>query len=451
MNTEQRHSLDVFIDQALMYPERAFRLIANGKVLFDLRPGSSKDRVVHLLGEDWRDMVLPVEFDAVPYRISGFIGTPAFARDSKRHQYLFVNSRRIDDYLVAYRVKHAYSTLLDPKVNPPFVLNIQMPYELVDVNVHPRKAQVKFLQTSEVYQAIEAAVMATLQANNLVPSARLSSSPEASSRSSSASSFSPTQQDFARWEQRDVRQGQFSVVPSTDKQTEQAPGMSFDDHTAKPTSLRALAQLYATYIVATGDQGAMLIDQHAAQERMMFERLQKLWTAGSTQSEKKIPPSSSNDLRRARLDPPLLKGEIQQLLLPETIEVGPREAGVLREALGLIQKLGIDIDEFGEQEFIVRAVPAILAQAPMRTLILGIVDELIEGKKGGSIDEHLVDRVAMRACKLSVKANERLDLVLMQAIVDGLLSCEQPYTCPHGRPTMVQLSTEELERLFGRR
>ena len=146
-----------------------------------------------------------------------------------------------------------------------------------------------------------------------------------------------------------------------------------------------------------------------------------------------------------------LQGEIQSLLLPETIELGLREASVLRESLEFIRKFGIDIAEFGEQEFIVRALPVILAKAPVRSLILGLVDELIEGKKGGNFDEHLTDRIAMRACKLSVKANERLDLTQMQAIVDQLLACEQPYSCPHGRPTMVRLELAELERLFGRR
>jgi len=429
VTTEQRHSLDVFIDQALSYPERAFRLIANGKMLFDLRPEAGLDRVVHLLGEDWKDMVLPVDFDAVPYVVRGFIGRPGFARDSRRHQYLFVNGRRVDDHLVAYRVKHAYSTLLDPRLHPPFVLNIQMPYELVDVNVHPRKAQVKFLQTSEVYQAVEGAVIATLQSNNLVPLARLVDQHNVAPSVSPSPSFKPNQQDFSRWEQRDIQQGRFasgSSAVSTAGQEVAAPSTSA---AVVHAPLRALAQLYATYIVADGDEGVMLIDQHAAQERTMFERLM---------SKGGISESS-------------LQGEIQSLLLPETIELGLREASVLRESLEFIRKFGIDIAEFGEQEFIVRALPVILAKAPVRSLILGLVDELIEGKKGGNFDEHLTDRIAMRACKLSVKANERLDLTQMQAIVDQLLACEQPYSCPHGRPTMVRLELAELERLFGRR
>ncbi|HNT30072.1 MAG TPA: hypothetical protein PKL83_03920, partial [bacterium] len=327
------------------------------------------------------------------------------ARQSRKHQYVYINGRRVNDYLVDYRVREAFHTLLDHKEKPIFLLNISLPFDLVDVNVHPRKAEVKFQRPQEVYRVVEEAVMLALNEVNLVPRAELGNQKAGVSASGISAS------------------GDRAVM--NERGTSQTFSLKEEIRLPLEKQAAPLAQLYATYILAQDEEGIMLIDQHAAQERMMFEKL-----------------SAISSQRSAA---------IQSLLLPETIELGWQEVEVLQDNMHLLQNMGIDIAVFGEREFIVRAVPVVLAHVNLGAVIRGLVDELLEEKKGKTPEKEIEKKLIQRACRMSVKAHEVLTQPQMQKIISDLFACEQPFTCPHGRPTMLRLTQEELERLFARR
>ncbi len=454
--TENNHCIQAVEDQALSHPGVAFEMVSNTKVLFRSAGTESwASRVRDILGQEWVDSVLPVDYTFGPYQMRGFLGRPEAAREHRRHQYLYVNGRRVNDYLSVYHVKHAYSTLLEKHLNPIFLLDLTMPTESVDINVHPRKAEVKFQQSKEIYQLVEDGVALTLQQNNLVPRAKIGEEQGAGSLEFGAGSLErgnaaggagyesgpPVTQGIASQQagmdytnqsfgQRGigamplVRQGYEGMNAGQDMPW-QAP-----TQTTVPlpmgNEMQAMLQLYATFIVADKAGEIYLIDQHAAQERVMYERLMARYEHKG---------SAGN----------------QPLLLPQHIELEAQEMAVVSESFDFLQTLGIEAEEFGEREIVVRSVPLELAKADMSALIKEFVSALIEERHGKQIDAKIAERIIMRSCKVSIKANERLEIGRMQKIVDALLVCEQPYTCPHGRPTMVKLTREELEKIFKRR
>lgn len=429
VTTENHHCLQVVEDQALIHSEIGFVLTSNGKRLYDLPPAEWATRVAQVIGAEVSEGVLPLNHPALPYHITGFIGLPGKAKASRKHQYLYVNGRRMNDYLISYRAKDAYSTLLDKQQHPLLVLNIQMPPELVDVNVHPRKAEVKFQDSGVVYKSIQEAVVLTLQKNDLVPRPRLEVAESFGGFDSARPGERPLptfgEADQTRWAMREERprygMGSVSPFPKGDQGEFPTPLQQRGEMAMTP-----VAQLYATYLLAERGGESYLIDQHAAQERTMYERLMARHAGRGVRA-------------------------VQALLVPLDVEFSALESSVLEPALPFLHTLGIEMGPFGENTFVIRAVPVELAQANMRGLLQAVIDQLREEKAPKAIDEQIEKRLIMRACKISIKANERLDQAQQQKVIDDLLACETPYTCPHGRPTMIKLEERELERLFGRR
>jgi DNA mismatch repair protein MutL len=372
--------------------------------------------------------------------VGGYAALPEYDHANRTRITLFVNGRPVQDTRLSYAVIQAYHTLLMTGRYPVAVVMVQVPPEDVDVNVHPAKAEVRFRDADGVFSAVQRAVRGALLAALPVPEApsvfvdrrlELGEQSPVDSRQSTV----PEGGD----QPREQKQGSLSGAETWERvgiarnvapEADSAAGMSAarapePARLAAPQlpALRILGQLAATYIIAEGPEGLYLIDQHAAHERVLFERVMAARELGQASS--------------------------QALLDPAPVDVPADSARALEAELPMLQELGFHIDPFGGNTFLVRAVPAVMVQDDIAAALREIIADLEMGNAPLRQDEEA--RVLRRVCKrMAIKAGRVLAYPEMAALVRDLEACESPRTCPHGRPTMVQIGVAQLEREFGR-
>lgn len=401
----------------------SFRLVHNGKEVLNwprtVGPEALFARVAAVLGGNVAENMTEIFYGGQDLELSGFIGKPILSRTSGAHQYLFVNGRAVTDHLVNNRVKAAYHSLLMEHRKPVFVINLRIDPARVDMNVHPRKVEVRFLDQQMVANRIYGAVKAALEAVNLTPKA-----------SESVRYMSEVPMDFA-------------PAMAWDKESSAARPMSFDLPRPKvvqesfvrergglyeeeeEVKLKVICQLQNAYILAMDEAGLVVIDQHAAHERVRFEELMNEYEA----QEKRL----------------------QNLLLPVTLELSRDEQAMLADSLAVFEGLGFEIEEFGGDSFVVRAVPSCLVAEDLDSVIRGVLDDLAEGAKASNLQGRVEMILTYMSCRSAIKFGRQMAVSEMEALVAQMEKCVRPYTCPHGRPTMVSLSTSELDRMFGRK
>lgn len=366
---------------ALGYPHVAFRLIIDGREALIAPPGTPLERAAVIWGREVADELIPVSWEAADLRIHGLISRPTLGRASRAFQYFYVNGRPIRSGLLAVALERPYAGRLPSGRYPLAVLHIELPPPFVDVNVHPQKAEVRFSQERSVYWAVSRAVEAAL------------------------AGFPRAEEPTLAWP--------FEEAAPTPRPLAE-PVAAY----GRPSRWRALGQLLGTYILAQSEEGLVVVDQHAAHEQVLFERL---W-AGS--------PATP-------------------LPAPLILSFSAREAEQLEAELETLRSLRFDLDPFGGNAFVVRALPAPLAGRPVKELFDAILEELAALRRGGGDPR---ERLAMRlACAAAVKAGDGLSPEEMQALLDALQEAWSPSTCPHGRPAWFLLSREEIERRFLRR
>ncbi len=332
---------------------------------------------------------------------------------------MFVNGRWIQDTSLTFAVTQAYHTLLMTGRYPIAVLMVTLPPEDVDVNVHPTKAEVRFREPEALFSAVQRAVRRAVIEQAQTPSLR-------------GRRYSVDDNAWQPHRQMDME----LPLDSPGQHARQRIGETdADDPTAIPEGLgaptmprtlpllRVVGQIGAAFIVAEGPAGLYLIDQHAAHERILYEQFMAEFMRQQT---------------------------ITQFALDaQTVQVAPDEARLIEDRLPLLRDLGFDLEPFGPNVFIIRSVPAMLADNDPIEVVAGIVDDLAQGNQPGmaSIEEKIVLRVCKSA---AVKAGQILSFEQMQGLIRQLERCQSPLTCPHGRPTMIHMSTEQLEHEFGR-
>ena len=377
---------------ALAWPGVAFRLVANGKETFVAPPATPLERLGVVLGREIAAGMVEIVWEAGDLRVTGYISEPTLGRSNREGQHFILNGRPIRSGLLAVMLERPYAGRLPPGRYPLAVVRIEINPRLVDVNVHPRKAEVRFAQERAVYQALLWAVEAGL------------------------SSF-PRQEEYPSldWPFGKAQGWPFADVPVAPGLAAREPGSEY----VVAGGLRVMGQLRHTYIIAQGSEGLAVIDQHAAHEQVLFETL-------------------LHGGQRASLDP------------PARLELTPREAERLTGHLNLLTDLGLEIEPFGKRSFLLRSLPPALAHIPPLELVTALLDEL---ERNWHLDEErLRERIVARAaCTAAVKAGDPLSTETMQDLVDDLLAVWSPATCPHGRPAFITLSVEELERRFLRR
>ncbi len=431
----ERRAIDALLARyALAYPAVRFRLAEGSTIsLHTAGDGDRRAILAALYGVDVARQMLDVlaEEDGpstgspVPvalaqagqaFRLTGFISPTALTRSNRKEITFFVNGRWVQDTPLTSAVLQAYHTLLMVGRYPMAALFIEVPPEEVDVNVHPAKAEVRFRSPDKAFSFVQRATRRALLAYAPVPQLPTSSLWGAPSRSVDPSwSLGHEEQPAISGSQlavsgQDVEGGQPVVT---------RPG-TFE----KVPLLRLIGQIGATYLVAEGPDGLYLIDQHAAHERVLFEKLM-------AQHEQKALPS-------------------QVLLTPAVIHLPPAGAKLLEDQLAILQHFGFEVEPFGLNAFQVRAMPALFANSDPAAALRALVEDFEEDE--APLQNELEAKIAGRVCKrLAVKAGQVLSLDEQRALLNDLETCVSPRTCPHGRPTMIHLSVDMLERQFGRR
>ena len=423
-NTEKRQIATIMTRYAMAYPYVRFELEQDGREVFRTNgSGQLLDVMVSALGLDQIKNMFEVSDSHLNIRVYGYTSAPSFNRSDRTRITLFVNGRWIQDASLTYAVVQAYHTLLMTGRYPVAVLLINIAPEEVDVNVHPTKAEVRFRDGDAVFSAIQRAVRRAVIDQAQTPALRGHLANKSQDRVWNPQ-VDPVQIDMNLALEHP---GQHAV-----RQHEDAAEM---DETAIPDAphgpikprtlpmLRVLGQVAASYVVAEGPAGLYLIDQHAAHERVLYEQFMAEYNARQTVT--------------------------QFALNAQTIQVAPPEARLLEENLNALQELGFEIEPFGPNVFVVRSVPAILADGDPVETLAGIVEDLVQGNKPGQ--QAIEDRIVLRVCKqAAIKAGQILSLEQMQGLIRQLERCNSPLTCPHGRPTMIHMSSTQLEHEFGR-
>lgn len=398
---------------ALSCPEVRFSLAVDGRQSF-ATPGSGdlRDAVAAVYGLDTAAEMLTVAPGDGPLRVSGLIGPPHVSRASRGYVSLFVNRRWVQNRRLSYAVQEAYQGMLMTGRFPVAVLNIAAQYEDVDVNVHPTKAEVRFVDESAAFGAVQRSVRAALVANSPVPVGAAMTAPGGAGLALAPQPWTPP-----LWE-RGLRHASTSAALAPAAAPPREAGMTPAE--TLPV-LRVIGQFGNIYIIAEGPEGMYLIDQHAAHERVLYERF---------------------CAAREGLRP-----DVQGLLEPVAVDVSPR----VRELLGAESRAlaghGFGIEAFGEAAVLVRALPAALARGDVSENVRRFLDVLAEEEEGDRRD-----RVAMSlACHGAIRAGKQLTPEEMRELVLQLEAAASPHTCPHGRPTIVHMSAEALARGFGRR
>ncbi len=401
--TESGRVSHLVTQYSLAFPEVRFVLIIDGRTTFR-SPGSGqlRDVLVAVYGAETGKSMLEVEpSDEDFIKVMGFASPPRLTRASRGYLSFFVNRRWVNSHMLTAAVEEAYRGLLLTGKHPIAVVNIFLPPEEVDVNVHPTKREVRFRHEHEVFSAVQKSVRAALIAQMPLPSMRVQTVP--------ALAFPAEQAPFPGVASREEPQPMPVPAPAAEK-----PAMGLP-------ILRVLGQLQGTYVVAEGPEGMYLIDQHAAHERVLFEKIRE------QQKNSKV--------------------EVQGLLEPLAVELSPRQEEALRAQRDVLAEYGFAIEPFGERTYLIRSIPALLKGQDVAQSLIELLELPGEGTAGD-----WRERIAISlACHGAVKAGQVLSPEEMRALVQQLEQTTMPHACPHGRPTMIQLSTSQLEKEFGRR
>ncbi|MGA8164967.1 MAG: DNA mismatch repair endonuclease MutL [Waddliaceae bacterium] len=408
--------------QALAHPEIRFQLISDQTTLLQANCSQEKvfakrlgDRISTVLGKDFSAGLCPIEREHKGIRLSGFLGLPASTRPNRTGQYLFVNRRPVSSLLISYSVKDGYGPALPSGRYPLFVLHLTIPGSLVDVNVHPQKREVRFRQERELRELMKISVEEALQLPpSPIPSFVLPESREFSIKPH----FKPPDLTSPKgdWEYKETAAAQEAASLSED------PKLPFPKKAASPGT--KVAVTLPGYLLLFSESGGLkLVDQRAAHSRILYETLLK--------REK-----GSNHIA------------VQHLLIPDTLDLTPPEAAKLKEHLDYFHALGFAIREFGQHSFIIHAVPQLWAEVNIQQFFRDSLHSIGEGRQEDTAANHREKEIAHVASRLAISQNKQLSLQEAQALVDQLHRCDSPYLCPHGKPTIVVMSKEEIDKRF---
>ncbi|MGE5561263.1 MAG: DNA mismatch repair endonuclease MutL [Chloroflexota bacterium] len=433
--SELARIVDVVSAQALAHPHTAFRLTSSGReLLATAGDGDLPAVVAAVLGNDVADCLRPLDYSADGLTIGGYAVSPQVSRSNRGGQFLFVNGRPIRSPLLGHALAEACRDLLPQGRHPLAVIFISVPPAEVDVNVHPAKAEVRFADERRAHAAVYAAVRAALSGGGLTGygnagqmqiavAGGLTDRPRTDSNSRVGDS------SRGEWSPRPAEQPFFSYLDRVRERPDAADHAPAGDLAAGGEPVRnslaalvPLGQVRQTYIVAEGSDGLYVIDQHAAHERVLFERF--------------LQPAATYS---------------QALLIPLTIDLTPAELALIGELEQPLRELGFDLEPFGGGAIVIRSVPAGVAAEFGRATFTDLLAELAAGAEGNS-PLSARDRIvaALAACKAAVKANDRLSVGAAASLLAQLGETANPWTCPHGRPTIIRFSHDELAKRFHR-
>jgi DNA mismatch repair protein MutL len=425
--TEYAHCEEAFKRTALSRADGAFSLQHNGRVRWHVKPQSLRERIVAVLGQDFAGDALPVDEISGPVRLTGLVGAPASAGATREAQYVYVNGRFVRDRLLGHAIRQAYQDVLHHERFPSYALYLELDPAAVDVNVHPTKTEVRFRDSRAIHQFVFHAVSKAL-AGSVAPhalSADAARPAAIEAPSSMGFAYAPetrpayTQQQPMPLAARDAGsfyETLFGRAPAA--APAQAPAQ-----TDMPLG-SAIAQLAGVYVLAQNAQGLVIVDMHAAHERIMYEKLKDALDAD------RIP--------------------MQPLLVPVVFNAAGIEVATAEEHRDVLSQIGFEIAPSSPETLVVRAVPVMLQDADARELARDVLRELAEFGASRVLTERRNELLGTMACHAAVRANRRLTIPEMDALLRDMERTERSGQCNHGRPTWHQISMSDLDKLFMR-
>lgn len=467
IETEFGHISNIVSREAMAYPEIKFTLIHNKReVLKTPGTGNLLDAIYSIYGEELVNNLIELEYEESYVKLSGFITRPNYTRSSRNHQIFFVNKRTVYNRSLSRGVEKGYQGLIPPGRYPVVFLNLKLNQVLVDVNVHPSKREVKFSREEIIEKIIEKGVRTNLS--------RINTAPQLKVRKQKGDSFQEIKFDFDNYKPLDTNGRRSNTELSDDNkyfadkpyftENKQAGGKVAEENIKKdirnnfyrekqpeyfiynpevksipeervktnyetdkpplPGINRIFGQILNTYILAEGTDGLYIIDQHNAHERVLYEkkyaeyRQQEILTQG--------------------------------LLVPVNIEVTLAEKKIIEKHFDLLNKLGIKIESFGSNSYIVTELPLLLKNLPGQVIVREIIDRLLENDRKLQPADLIDDLITLMSCKAAIKAGKYLDMREMIELVAELFNTENPERCPHGRPIIIHISNEDIARSMGR-
>ncbi len=442
--TELAHCVEAVRRHALAWPSVGFAIWHEGKLIEQWRATDARStRVADVLGADFIEQSVALAGQAGPLRVTGHAGLPDVARSRADHQYAYVNGRYVRDKVIAHAVRSAYEDVLHGQRQPVYVLSLEIDPTQVDVNVHPTKVEVRFRDGRAVHQAVRHAL------ENALAASRAGEAPIAPTAfaAPSAQGPAPWQQpatDASRWTQPSMRFAAREDLPGQpvsdlsllwQPSTPASPAATFSSGSPPDTAAplpagdwplgRALAQLQGVYILAENAQGLVVVDMHAAHERIVYEKLKSQAGDDDTQAIASQP-----------------------LLIPATFPATPQEVATAESSAEALRLLGLDISPLSAKTLAVRAVPTSLAQGDAVELARSVLAELAQHEASTVIQRARNELLATMACHGAVRANRRLTLDEMNALLRQMEQTERADQCNHGRPTWRQVTLRELDALF---
>src|SRR3989344_687731 len=421
-SVELRHIINVVTQYALLHNNINFILRHDGRELLN---SPAVDNLINnaasLYGIEIAKELISVNYEDGNVKISGLIVKPYHARNDKNMQTFFVNDRWIKNEDLTAAVYQAYHSILFVNKHPIFILNLELDPQRIDVNVHPTKSEIKIEQKDLICSALTTAIRLALQNNNLLPDADLNLAAEFDFGTSSIPINLPPKYAFDRSEQMVLKSNISESNYLAPARIEQKKYIQeFQQHSTLPP-LKLLGQIHKTFFSAETPGGMFFIDQHAAHERVLYELFMEQFMRGNV--------------------------EIQNLLKPEIIEFQVVDVVIVNDQKDFIISLGFTLEEFGNNSFVVKTIPAVFGRLQPKEMIQELVDKL----RIDSIDNAKESIITRMACRSAVMAGEELTILEMDSILKELSSKQLPFTCPHGRPTMIKVSVDELEKKFRRK
>lgn len=450
--TELKHIIDTFNKISLSHPDLNFKFYNNDDLIFNYNAGDIEKRISQVFADNMLDALIPVEEKTDFISLYGYIGKPAFLKKSKGEQYLFLNSRFVLSRQINHAVFTAYENILEKGDYPFFILFMDIDPKRIDVNVHPSKLEVRFEDEKDVYNFVLAVIKKSLGTHDLVPSVSFTSVTDETEKLK-VHSFNKTEKgDFSDRPKFAEKKSYaktnfsdkeidliFSTIPDEvikpDRAEVKHPFENIENKEALQQNIRYskevktedettfIIQLHNKYILSQIKTGLMIIDQHVAHERILYEKALKRFEAN-------LPFS-------------------QQLLFPKTLELDPGTFEVLKEINPYLIKLGFELKFFSKNTVVIEGVPDDVKSGSEEKILIELIEEYTSNQREKKLEER--DNIAKSySCKTAIKAGDKLTDSEMRLLIDQLFATSMPYVCPHGRPIVVKISLNEFDRRFGR-
>jgi len=424
--TEYKHIETLFKNMALSHPAVAFKLVHNQKVVYQLasvqNPADQGRRLAALCGSSFAESLVEIDINADHLRLQGWVALPTFNRSQADMQYFFVNQRMVRDKLINHAVRQAYHDVLFHGRHPAYVLSLTMDARELDVNVHPQKHEVRFRNSRMVhdflFRSLHQALGEVQPAQQIdSPGFALADNVTAIQADQSALNFTQQYRGNRALNVREQMQSYAALLTPNAQPVETEAGQQ-----EIPPLGFALAQLKGIYILAENSGGMIIVDMHAAHERIVYERMKQ------------------NALQEDVI--------AQPLLVPITFNVSRAEADLVEENAGFFSHLGFNVERLGPEQIRLRAIPALLKNADSEQLLRDVLADLVEHGDSQRIQEYQNEMLSTMACHASVRANRLLTLDEMNALLRDIEHTERSGQCNHGRPTWKQLSLDQLDKFF---